>query len=117
MEPPRFAIQYGWKVDQMAHDIEHAHKNGCPYCHRSFSEMGGGLSDVSLDIWDPQKQPFYALNTRWVCRTCNKEKQRTPPELFGEVRMSWERWERHQTALRADPLAGLPLFQAARSLL
>jgi hypothetical protein len=78
-----FAQRFDWSVKQMAHDIEHTYKNGCPYCRQFFSEMGHGLSDLTLDIIDPEKPPYYTTNVKWVCSTCNKEKQRTPPEYWG----------------------------------
>lgn len=89
-----FADRFGWDVDQMAHDIEHAHQNGCPYCRESFSSMAHGLADVSFDVIDPERQPYYRTNVRPCCLTCNREKARTPPELWGAKLQAWERWRR-----------------------
>lgn len=86
------AQYYGWDIDQMTHDIEHASTNGCPYCHQPFSDMAYGLSDLTLDIVDPEKPPYYTTNVRWVCATCNMEKQRTPPSQWGAKLVSWQRW-------------------------
>lgn len=88
------ASRFGWSVAQMAHDIEHAYRNGCPYCHQPFASMGHGLADVTLDIHDTASPPFYRTNCRWVCATCNKEKQRTPPHLFAAKLQGWETWRR-----------------------
>jgi len=88
---------YGWDVAQMAHDILHAHTNGCPYCRHPFAEMAHGLADVTLDIVDPKAEPYYRTNVRWVCHTCNTEKQRTPPDEWAENlrgRDMWAAWQR-----------------------
>jgi len=37
--------KYGWNVAEMAHDIEHAFKNGCPECRELFGSMANGLAD------------------------------------------------------------------------
>jgi len=89
-----FAQRFGWDVAQMAHDIEHAHKNGCPYCRQSFAEMAHGLADVSFDVIDPSKPPYYRTNVRPCCLTCNREKNRTAPDLWGAKLQAWERWRR-----------------------
>lgn len=46
---------FGWKIADMAHDIEHAFANGCPYCRKAFRTMAGQLHAVTLDIVDPRK--------------------------------------------------------------
>lgn len=89
-----FVERFGWDVDQMAHDAEHAHSNGCPYCFRPFAEMANGPRDVTLDIVDPEAKPYYQTNVRWCCATCNTEKQRTPPELWGAKLAAWRRWRK-----------------------
>lgn len=106
-----FADRFGWGVHQMAHDIEHSHANSCPYCHRPFSEMPGDLSAITLDIVDPEKKPYYTTNVRWICSTCNKEKQRTPPEHWGARLAAWNIWRKQQQKLSVDPFAGLPFFE------
>lgn len=87
-----FARRYGWKLEQMAHDIEHAMGNGCPYCWQAFAEMEHGLADCTLDIVNPGQLPYYRTNIRWCCKTCNTEKARTPPDLWGAKLQAWERW-------------------------
>jgi hypothetical protein len=87
---------FGWDVQQMAHDIKHDFGNGCPYCHRKFASMGHGLRDITLDIVNPGLQSYYTTNVRWVCNTCNTEKQRLSPDNWGALRQSWERWKRDQ---------------------
>lgn len=106
-----FADRFGWDLDQIAHDIEHAASNGCPYCHRPFAEMAHGWADITLDIVNPALPPYYETNARWVCMTCNREKQKTAPDLWGAKLQCWKQWREHQAKLAVDPWAGLPLFE------
>lgn len=107
-----FCAAYDWTIDQMAHDIEHASKNGCPYCWQLFSTMEHGLRDITLDIFDPRLPPYYRTNVRWCCVTCNSEKQRTPPDLWGAKLAMWKLWRENQAKLMTDPgaLGFLPFF-------
>jgi hypothetical protein len=107
-----FYREYDWDTDQMAHDIEHASQNGCPYCWQLFSTMEGGLKNITLDIVDPRLPPYYRTNVRWCCNTCNREKQRTPPDLWGAKLSMWKLWRENQQKLMTDPeaLGFLPFF-------
>lgn len=98
-----FAERFGWCIDTMAHDIEYQAGNGCPYCRKQFSSMAHGLADVTLDIIDPSKLPYYRPNVRWVCSTCNKAKGATPPEEWGRMLESWAKWERRQQGAATPP--------------
>jgi len=98
---------YGWDIQQMTHDIEHAAGNGCPYCRRPFAEMTHGLADITLDIIDPERKPFYTTNVKWSCRTCNTEKQRLTPDEWGERSQSWVLWKARQEVISGNPDAGL----------
>lgn len=109
-----FSERFGWSIDQMAHDIEHNAKNGCPYCRRSYASMAHGLADVTLDIIDPRAEPYYRTNVRWVCSTCNKAKQSSTPENWGRKLQNWERWARRQAAIHNDPWSGT-LFEGTGS--
>jgi hypothetical protein len=106
MTKEEFAERFDWDIDQMAHDIEHAATNGCPYCHRAFALMEGGLHNVSLDIVDPRTPPYYTTNVRWVCKTCNSAKGEMTLAQFGEHLANWAKWERRQQQLRKDPWTG-----------
>lgn len=101
-----FAERYGWDTKQIAHDIEHAYLNGCPYCLESFASMANGLWDLTLDIIDPSTPPYYRTNTRWCCATCNREKQQTPPDLWGAKLQAWAAWRAWHEARQADPWYG-----------
>lgn len=87
-----FAERFGWDVRDMAHDIDHATANGCPYCRRPFAEMEHGLADCTLDVIHPDQLPYYRSNARWCCQTCNNEKRRTAPEQWGAKLRDWEQW-------------------------
>lgn len=102
--------RFGWMPAQIKHDIEHAAKNGCPYCHRSFASMGHGLADITIDIIDPAKPPFYTTNTKIACQTCNREKAKTAPETWAGKLICWARWENHQRRISLKPTTGLALW-------
>ena len=97
--------KYGWDADRMAKDILHAYNNGCCYCHTPFKDMGD-MSNVTIDIFDVDAPPYYETNVRYCCPTCNKEKQRTPPDEWGLRLQMWKRWEKRQQELRNNPWAG-----------
>jgi len=84
---------YGWNKSCMAVDAQHAYGGACPYCYASFEAMGHGMQDLTLDIVDPQRPPYYRTNTRWVCQTCNRKKGRLTPADFEADREIYERWE------------------------
>jgi hypothetical protein len=107
MRKADFARKYGWDADRIAHDVEHAYENTCNYCWRPYAEMEHGLADVTIDIVDPQKEPYYATNTKPCCRTCNTEKGPLNPEQWARKRIGWQLWQDHQTLI-AEGLADLP---------
>jgi len=96
MGKAEFAAQYGWRPERIAHDIEHAYDNTCCYCQRPYAAMGHGLADVTIDVIDPTKEPFYETNTRPCCMTCNREKGPLTPEQFGRRKQGWRLWEEHR---------------------
>jgi hypothetical protein len=110
MAPSEFARTYGWDVEIMAHEAEHGYSNGCPGCHRSFEGMGHGLADITLDIVDRDKPPFYRL-CKWICQTCNREKGKTPSDEWAANLIAWDQWEKRQTDLIEKPYLGLPLLE------
>ncbi len=105
-----FIERFSWYIDQIAHDIEHAYKNGCAYCHELFSGMGNGLVDVTLDIINPKEPPYYKTNTKWVCNTCNNAKKGKSPQEWEERMYSYKLWKKQQEKLNHNPYAGLPMF-------
>lgn len=94
-----FAERYGWNVDRMAHEAEHAFGSGCTYCGHRYLSMGHGLADITLDIVDRDAPPYYATNTTWCCATCNREKGRTPIHLWGAKLVAWSKWRQRQAEL------------------
>jgi hypothetical protein len=110
-----FADRYGWSIDNIEHDLKHAWENGCPSCRKSFRSMGHGISDMTLDIMDPTREPFYMNNVQIQCRTCNTAKGDRPPDQWAIVKIAWSEWERHQAQLAKDPWYGT-LFQGVGSI-
>jgi 5-methylcytosine-specific restriction endonuclease McrA len=86
---------YGWEPTQLAHDAEHLYTNGrCSYCPRFYAEMGNGTADITLDIQDRGRPPYYCTNTKWCCQSCNRRKGAMTPEAFEANRQLWELWRR-----------------------
>ena len=94
--------KFGWSIDRLFHDFEHTHKNGCPYCHKLFSEMQNGLASLTVDIIDTNNRPFYESNVLIVCSTCNKEKQRSSPDDWGENLHCHRLWEEQKQMNDSD---------------
>lgn len=87
--------EFGWELDRMAHEADHTYKNGCPYCAIPFAEMSGGdLSNLTIDIVVPTQPPYWGVNARWVCKTCNRKKARTDPGEWAADQQRWRRAER-----------------------
>lgn len=101
---------YGWEPERLAHDAEYQYGNGCNYCGGKYRDMGHGLSDITLDVVDRDKPPYYRTNTRWCCQTCNRKKGTMEPEEFELDRQMWETWRRQQEALARDPQEAGLLF-------
>lgn len=88
--------RYGWDPERLAHDAEFQYSNGCGYCGHPYGGMGHGYADITLDVVDRSKPPYYRTNTKWCCQTCNREKGKLPPEEFELNREMWALRERQQ---------------------
>jgi 5-methylcytosine-specific restriction endonuclease McrA len=95
--------RYGWEPERLAHDAEFQYGNGCNYCGHQYSEMGHGLGDITLDVVDRNKPPYYRTNTKWCCQTCNRKKGVMAPEAFEVDRQIFEVWREHHELLAKDP--------------
>lgn len=95
--------RYGWDQAQLAHDAEYQYGNGCNYCGHRYGEMGHGLGDITLDIVDRSKPPYYRTNTKWCCQTCNRKKGAMTPEGFELDRQVYEQWSQQTEAMKARP--------------
>jgi hypothetical protein len=93
-----------------------ARRNTCAYCWEKYERMGHGLSDITLDVIDREREPYYRTNTRWCCQTCNREKASLPPWLWERRLIVWPLYMRWREGVLASPTHGLPLF-ANRALL
>lgn len=110
MTPKAFSVRFGWEPERMVYDVLHTAENTCVYCWFMYQEMGHGLDDISLDIIDPSKDPYYYTNVQWCCRTCNTEKSSLPPELWARRLIEWRRWREWMDNIHNNPSHGLPLF-------
>jgi hypothetical protein len=98
---PRLGIEkndlitvYGWDPQTIAHDAEHQYTGRCNYCNKRYAEMGRGLGDITLDIQDRNRGPYYRTNTKWCCQGCNRKKGVLSPEEFKADLQIWDLWER-----------------------
>lgn len=102
--------RYGWEAERLAHDAEFQYGNGCNYCGHQYREMGHGLGDITLDVVDRDKPPYYRTNTKWCCQTCNRKKGVMEPEAFEVDRQVYEAWRQHNERLARNPQEGGFLF-------
>jgi hypothetical protein len=72
--------RFGWDAATLAHDAEFQYGNGCSYCRDPYRDMGHGLADMTLDIQDRSRPPYYRTNTKWCCQTCNRKKHILEPD-------------------------------------
>jgi hypothetical protein len=95
--------RYGWSASVLSHEAEHSYGNGCSYCGERYLDMGHGLADITLDIIDRDKPPYYRTNTKWCCQTCNRKKGVMEPEKFELDRQVFEVWNRQRGQVQASP--------------
>ena len=110
MSPSEFADRFGWTIDAVAHEMEHAWGNGCIHCRVSYSDMKNGLWDMTVDIEDPDADPFWGANTRIVCATCNREKSTTPKHEWGAIAHYRRMWMKRRARFLEGQITGMPLF-------
>jgi hypothetical protein len=98
-----FIRLYGWDNRRVAHILKHAFDNTCPYCRDPYANMPNSQWQVTMDILDPQKEPFLETNTQPCCQTCNREKSNTSPELWARKLRCWADWERGRLTRKPEP--------------
>lgn len=109
MKPDQFARRYGWDTNRMAYDIMHIYENTCCYCWERYDGMGNGLRDITLDIVDREREPYYGTNVRWCCSTCNSEKATMSPELWARRLNFWREYHNHIESIKKNVVHGLPM--------
>ncbi|HKE66807.1 MAG TPA: hypothetical protein VKB59_19450 [Micromonosporaceae bacterium] len=69
---------YGWTLDAIEAAIICCYINGCPPSDdgETCGQPVRNLDDVTVDIIDPTQPPFWGVNTRVICATCNRKKGR-----------------------------------------
>ena len=85
---------YGWDPQRLADDAEHQYASACNYCGKPYAGMGHGSGDITLDVQDRDRPPYYCTNTKWCCQTCNRRKGVMIPEEFEADRQMWDLWKR-----------------------
>lgn len=108
--------KYGWKIEDMAHDMEHAFANSCIQCRRLFSSMPNGLQSIVIDILWPKQPPYYRVNCRWICQTCNSGKRDMDPTDYARHQQFREVAARLREARAQDPYGGTLLEGLKQSL-
>jgi len=83
IKPIELIKKFGWDIKRIVHDINRAYENSCPYCYQLYKQMGNGLRDITLDIVNPNKPPYYSTNTKLCCSTCNSIKGQRGVDTFG----------------------------------
>jgi hypothetical protein len=71
---PILEHHYGWVLDRMARDLEHAYGGDCPGCGQPFAQMPNGLQDLTVDVMNRNGAPVWGVNTRALCQTDNRRK-------------------------------------------
>ena len=99
-----FIRVYGWEPARVAHILEHAHDNTCPYCTDSYKDMPDSKWQVTMDIVNPKRQPFLTINTQPCCQTCNREKSNTDPEVWARKLVAWREWKARMRTVGAQPV-------------
>lgn len=102
--------RYGWEPKRLAHDAEFQYGNGCSYCGHQYAEMSHGYADITLDVVDRDKPPYYRTNTKWCCQTCNRKKGTLTPDEFEADRQMWQAWEHTRELAEVDPWSVGRLF-------
>lgn len=85
--------RFGWSINRLQHDINHAYNNGCSYCGTLYKSMEHGLRDLTLDIVNREAAPYYGTNTHLCCATCNSMKGQRSPSAFGLHLAMVKRWK------------------------
>ena len=103
MPMKEFQEEYGWDVKKIAHEMKHAWENGCGDCDEPYQGMENGLRELTLDILDPTKEPYYRTNVRIICNGCNQRKSSMSPERYERFIKYGKKWKRNQTVKRENP--------------
>jgi hypothetical protein len=88
-----FRRYYGWDLARVAYKMRHDYTNTCDYCRRLYSAMGNGFADITLDIIDRSRPPYFDSNVKPCCRTCNTEKSTMTPDEWAERLIFWREYE------------------------
>ena len=88
-----FMNEYRFNLDRVEGSLKETFADGtgrCEACHYTYTS----LPDVTLDIHDRARRPFFEINTKWLCAECNSEKSHSNPDEWGAIVWSWDEWTR-----------------------
>lgn len=85
--------EWGWRTPQRSAEMRVQYEYGyCPDCVELdgtvhfYRDMTDGLSELTIDRWDPTQPPRWPGNIRWCCETCNKRKgPKSPAERSDQI--------------------------------
>lgn len=67
----------------------------CEHCDTRWREMPNGIADITVDRVDPLK-PFTRSNWGLLCPTGQRDKGRTPPDIWDQKQACWKLWREHR---------------------
>lgn len=89
--------ELGWH--RLAQDMRSAFEQSCPECNHPYRN----LDDLTIDISDPTRDPFYPENATLMCRTCNTSKAKTPRHLYDARKRFERKWQQRKAERDAMP--------------
>lgn len=93
---------YGWTENAIAMLFEQGLNRGwCLTCEYGYVEMKNHEKEITLDIIDREKRPWFNGNIRDTCRSCNNAKQKMDLDKFN-LRNAFGK--RRKARLEAKPL-------------
>jgi hypothetical protein len=89
--------ELGW--NRLAADMRSAYQQCCPECNHPYQS----LDDLTIDISNPERDPFYPENASLMCRTCNTSKAKTPRHLYDARKRFDRKWQQRKAERDAMP--------------
>lgn len=86
----------GWEDGPMVEAMRRAFAHVCDYCGDAYANMGNGYADVTIDIVDRDKAPFWGVNTKICCASCNREKGTMGVDAWGRRLADIREWVRNR---------------------
>jgi len=97
----------------MAEDLQFMEQGKCTDCRHKFN----GRADLSFDITDRDQPPYYSVNVRIICLTCNRRKGKMAKTEYGAFMADQDPWEERMRIKRENQRFGGPLFLGVRTVI